>query len=368
MSQKIKLSIVTPTLDGGGAEHIFILLADSLQKMNPERLDVTLVALSGSGVLRDKVPAAVHFVDLKAKRTRNALFSLRRYLVGEKPDVVLSILQASALISLLLPTISHRPKHVIKLTNHFTYTCEALGGLAGWLFSRAVRSADKIVAMSDAAVPDVVKKAQIPVEKVIKINNPIDIDSVVRAAGEIPTIQLAHPSVIMSGRLTRQKGYPDAIHAWRQVLKKVPDAHLYILGEGTERESLENLIRNLSLEDSVTLLGFNPNPHNIVRQADVFLLTSLWEGFGNVLVEAMVVGTSIVATDCPSGPREILKKGECGKLVMTGSHIAIAEGLATLLIDIDLRKKYAVLARQRAVDFNVNKISELYLDMITKVK
>jgi len=131
-----------------------------------------------------------------------------------------------------------------------------------------------------------------------------------------------------------------------------------ILGEGEERPNLEALVRELGLEEDVALPGFVENPYKYMKRAAVFVLSSRWEGFGNVLVEAMALGTPVVATDCPSGPAEILEGGKWGRLVPVGNHEALAE--ATLQV---LRGE-KVGASARALMFSVERMLEEYANVL----
>ena len=143
---------------------------------------------------------------------------------------------------------------------------------------------------------------------------------------------------------------------------------LYILGEGSERPRLEKLIQDLGLHPVVRLLGFQPNPYATMRQADVFVLSSDYEGFGNVIVEAMALGVPVIATDCPYGPREILAGGKYGVLVPPGDEQALADAILSLLRDPDARRRLGVEAKKRAEEFSVEKIvlsyERLFLELV----
>jgi glycosyltransferase involved in cell wall biosynthesis len=132
------------------------------------------------------------------------------------------------------------------------------------------------------------------------------------------------------GRLQQQKDYPTLLHAFAQVRQTRP-VHLLILGEGKERAQLEELIKKLGLEDDVSMPGFVMNPYAYMARASMFVLSSRWEGLPTVLIEALCCGTPVVSTDCPSGPREILKDGQYGQLVPVGEANALAQAIASTL-------------------------------------
>jgi glycosyltransferase involved in cell wall biosynthesis len=138
------------------------------------------------------------------------------------------------------------------------------------------------------------------------------------------------PVVLGVGRLTRQKDFESLVRAFAQVRQHRP-ARLLILGEGEERSALEALVRELGLESDVALPGFQAGAQACMTRAAVFVLSSAWEGLPTVLIEALAAGTTVVATDCPSGPREILRGGELGRLVPPGDVEALARGILAAL-------------------------------------
>jgi glycosyltransferase involved in cell wall biosynthesis len=134
------------------------------------------------------------------------------------------------------------------------------------------------------------------------------------------------PVLIAIGRLEQQKDYPTMIKAFAEVRQAQP-ARLLILGEGRDRISLEKLIKEYGLDQDVSLPGFVSNPYAYLSRADLFVLSSRWEGLPTVLIEALCCGTQVVSTDCPSGPREILKDGKYGRLTPVGDVGALAAAI-----------------------------------------
>ncbi len=138
------------------------------------------------------------------------------------------------------------------------------------------------------------------------------------------------PVILGVGRLMEQKDFPTLIRAFAKVLKVRP-SRLVILGSGKERSRLNALVHELGLQNHVAMLAFQNNPYAYMTKAAVFALSSAWEGFGNVLVEAMAQGTPVVSTDCKHGPREILDHGKHGLLVPVGDSQAMAEAILNVL-------------------------------------
>jgi glycosyltransferase involved in cell wall biosynthesis len=168
------------------------------------------------------------------------------------------------------------------------------------------------------------------------------------------------------GRLTPQKGFADLIDAFTRVRAVLP-ASLWIVGEGEERGRLERQIRRLGLTDSVRLLGFRRNPYQYLAAADVFALSSRYEGFGNVVVEAMACNTPVVATDCPYGPAEIISDGLNGVLTPPADAEALSQAIIRVLKDPSLQRRLAERGRIRSQDFTAPKIADVYGDLLWRV-
>jgi glycosyltransferase involved in cell wall biosynthesis len=195
--------------------------------------------------------------------------------------------------------------------------------------------ADVISAVSEGAADDLSHVARIARERVQVIHNPIitpELAVKVKERIDHPWFQPVEPPVILSaGRLDPQKDYPLLLKAFARVRQSLP-ARLLILGEGPDRDALLSLARELGLgEDALCLAGFVPNPYPYMAQASVFVLSSRWEGLPTVLVEALYCGAPIISTDCPSGPREILRDGAYGKLVPVGDVESLSAAILAAL-------------------------------------
>ena len=166
-----------------------------------------------------------------------------------------------------------------------------------------------------------------------------------------------------AGRLHPQKDFATLIRAFAIVRQQRPARLLIVGGEPEQKQELETLIRDLKLEQDAQLFGFTENPYAYMAKAAVFALSSRYEGFGNVLVEAMATGTPVVSTDCESGPAEILENGKYGKLVPVSDPNALAEAiLETLATPLDASK-----LQERSQDFTDEKIACQYLEFIEKL-
>jgi glycosyltransferase involved in cell wall biosynthesis len=177
---------------------------------------------------------------------------------------------------------------------------------------------------------------------------------------EHPWLQGGEPPVLLSvGRLNAQKDYPTLFRAVAE-LRQTRDLHLIVLGEGPERAALEQLADDIGISDILAMPGFVDNPFAYMRQARLFVLSSRWEGFGLVIVEALACGCPVLSTDCPSGPGEILEGGRYGRLTPVGDASQMARAIeASLNAPEDPE---VLMARAR--DFELNRIARTYLETL----
>lgn len=224
--------------------------------------------------------------------------------------------------------------------------------------------AHRVVCVSKGVAQDLVKFGIQP-QQIRVIYNPIVTPKLIAKLQENlehPWFLSNQPPVILGvGRLNHQKDFLTLIRAFALV-RQVQNARLLILGEGETRPELISLIKELNLETDVQLEGFVENPFAYMRKARVLVLSSAWEGFSNVLVEAMAAGIPVVSTDCPSGPREILAQGKYGQLVGISDPAAMAAAiLNTLKNNVD-----SSLLKNRAEEFSLEKILGQYRLLIQK--
>jgi len=335
-----RFAIFLPALYGGGAERVMLSLAAGLAG---QRYAIDLVLAQAEGPFLGEVPGSVRLVELnpwhlRALRTIGSLPALVRYLRNERPDALLSGLHAN-IIALWARRLAGTSQRVV-ISEHCTFSVQNQQ-LPGWysrLMLRLVRCfypwANGIVAVSEGVADDLAQVAGIPRDRIRVIYNPIvtpEIQAKAKVLLAHPWFKPCEPPVVLAiGRLTAQKDFSTLIQAFARV-RQTHAARLLILGEGEERPDLEALVRQLNLERDVRLPGFVPNPYPYMAQASVFVLSSRWEGLPTVLVEALYCGTPIVATDCPSGPREILRDGQYGRLVPVGNVASLALAIEAML-------------------------------------
>jgi glycosyltransferase involved in cell wall biosynthesis len=221
--------------------------------------------------------------------------------------------------------------------------------------SALYRNATRILAVSDGVAEDLARTIGVSRDKLDVIYNPIvdeELDSLAEEAVDHPWFDEEVPVILAAGRLVDQKDYPMLLEAF-SLLRRRTAARLVILGDGELRQSLRNLAEKLGIDGDVAFLGFVPNPYRYMRRCSVFALSSRFEGFGNVIVEAMACSVPVVATDCPSGPSEIITDGADGFLVPVGDAGSMANALQRLLENSELRAKIGKEARRRSRDFSI---------------
>ena len=330
------VALFMPTLDGGGAERVMLNLAVGLAETG---CSVDLVLVRATGALRDTVPATVRIVELKASRALTSVWPLARYLKRERPLVLLSALDHANLAAMAasrMPGVRTR----IVISIHTTlghYIRDAHGWWAKTIprvVARCHGVADAIVAVSEGAARDFARLAHVSPSRIDVVHNAVVTPALIRAAAEPfahPWFGEDRPILLALGRLERNKDFAALIDAFAIVKRDHADARLAIFGEGNERVALEAQIRRIALQDSVALPGYIANPYSCMARASAVVLSSRWEGLPTVLIESLALGTPVVSTDCPSGPREILQDGALGRLVPVGDVAQLALAIDAVL-------------------------------------
>jgi glycosyltransferase involved in cell wall biosynthesis len=330
-----RLAVFVPNLAAGGAERAALKLAGGLAARG---FDVDLVLAAATGPRVHEIPPEVRVVDLRARRVLTGLPALVRYLRRERPDAIASFLDHGNVVALCARRLARYPGTVVVVAQNTLSEAARHGKsrrdrLMPRLVTRCYPWADRVVAVSAGVAADLVRIARLPPEHVRVISNPIvDDDLAALAARPVdhPWFRDGVGVFVAAGRLRPQKDFATLLHAFAR-LRERRRARLLILGEGPERPALEALVARLGLEADVSLPGSTTNPYGFFSRATAFVLSSRWEGLPTVLVEAMSCGAPAIATDCPSGPREILAGGRHGALVPIGDAGALASAMERAL-------------------------------------
>jgi glycosyltransferase involved in cell wall biosynthesis len=366
-----RLLFVLPSLGGGGAERASL---DLLRGINRERFKITLALFSRTGGFLHQLADDVQGIDLQGAQQYDLrlVWRLARLLRRERPEVTFSVLRYANLITLLAHRVAGSRASVIVNEQNLPSAEFALFGAArlkGWALRQLYPWADVVTAISRGIAGELTSQYGLAEDKVQVIPNPVDVDRIT-SLGEVeledPWFDSVVPVVVAAGRLHPQKGFGYLVRAFA-IVRKAQPCKLVILGEGPQRSELEQLIATLDLSADVALPGFQDNPYNYMRRASLFVLSSLYEGFGNVLVEALALGTPVVSTACPSGPDEIISQGETGLLVPPADEQALAKAMIEVLQDTALRSRLSVNGPRRAADFAVQHIVAQYQALFERV-
>lgn len=343
-------------LNGGGAEKMMVRLANGLANLGKE---VSLVLLTEGGINIKNVSDSVALFQLKASRTTTAIPKLRAHLLQTKPDKIISALTHVNVIAILACLSIGRLKSLFvsernafskdKLVNN-DFLVKVAYFIAPFLY-RIIPN--PVFAVSDGVAQDLINTTIVNRKSVINLPNPtLDDDFRLNnfSAPEHPWLKnKIKPVIVGLGRLATQKGFDDLISAFAIVRSKV-DSRLIIYGEGDLRHELQKQIDELDLTQSISLFGYTESPLNEIHAADVFVLSSLFEGSPNALVEAMGARCKVVSTRCPCGPDEVLENGVVGTLVPVKSPELLADAIYNTLIDnnynfekqLNLAEKYTI--------------------------
>jgi glycosyltransferase involved in cell wall biosynthesis len=393
------IAVFLDHLRGGGMQKIMLIIARGLAERG-HRVD--LVVCDARGSFHDQIAEAVNLVELRpvgAVRAgalalatdpgssgallTAALFSreisptlrylpdLVGYLDRVNPDAILSATPEMN-IEASLARRGAKVKARLVVSEHVAVPQGHPMG-RGWrgrtlasLLRRAYRHVDAVIAVSDGVAADLSARSGTPRERIITVYNPAVTPDLVEKAHEDldhPWFAEGRPPVVLGvGRLGSAKDFPMLLRAFAKV-RRVQEARLLILGNAKTPKKTEKrqaqlmaIAAELGVADDVSIPGFVPNPFKYMARSAVFALSSRYEGFGNVVAEALACGCPVVSTDCPSGPAEILGDGRFGRLVPVGEDAAMAEAI----LETIRRPPDPAVLRDRAQDFAVDRAVDAY--------
>lgn len=350
---------------GGGAERAMIGV---LNRLVHQGYTVDIVLVRKKGPFLGEIDSAIRVVELGAGKVRNTLLPLNRYMKTMRPKLLISALTATDPFALLGKalfgwkgssvhiSVQNAPEASARSSKD--PLTRAWPNTIRWLY----RFAASVNAISNGVARDVERLMRRPAGSIPVIHNPVDIERARAMAAEPPEHPWLRdktvPVLLAVGRLTLQKDLPTLLRAHAKLRAERP-VRLVILGEGEDRAALEALAAELGTAGDVAMPGFTANPFAAMAAADVFVLSSRWEGFANVVAEALACAAKVVSTDCPSGPAEILEDGRYGTLVPIRDADALAAAMGAA---IDAEADRDAL-RARAADFAIDGIARQYREL-----
>lgn len=315
-ARRRRVLFLIPTLTGGGAERVVVTL---LRHLDRSRFDLALAVIdTRAAVFRAEVPADVEFIDLGCSRVLHAMPRVIRLLWRRRPDVVFSTLgHLNLALAMLRPVLPNDTRYLARETTVLSHGLTEYARPQWWArgYRRFYRRFDRVICQSQAMRDDLIENFHVRAKQTTVINNPLDLDRIAQAAAqplpaEAPAIQRGLPApgpvhLVTAGRLVPQKGFDVMIEAL--ALAHNQRLHLTVLGDGSERARLEALACERGLATRVRFAGFQANPYAFFERADGFVLSSKYEGFPNVVLEALACGTPVLALPAPGGLREIVE-------------------------------------------------------------
>ncbi|CAN5657581.1 glycosyltransferase family 4 protein [soil metagenome] len=367
----MRLTLVISSLAGGGAERVMARLAGQwVEQME----SVTLITL---------YPESHDFVSLDPRVKRRvvghtevrpgavARFSsamrrlqrLRREVIASRPDAVVSFMTSTNILVLLARSGTRIP---VIVSERIDPRYHEVGRTARLLRRLLYPRAKRVVVQS--AVVEAWAREFLPSERVARIANPVAaIPAKVGAEqgrGRGERSPMGAHTIVAMGRLDPQKGFDVLIQAFARLARTLPGWRLVIAGEGPQRAALAELARREGVSDRLELSGWVDSPSELLREAELFVLSSRFEGFPNALLEAMAHGVPVVATDCPSGPAEIVREGVDGYLVPPDDVAALAEGMRRLMLNPEERARLGRAAAEVCERFSLERISSEWNELL----
>lgn len=366
-----RVTFVLPSLHGGGAERAAVILLNGLAARGAA---VTLFLFAREGAYFDQLRSDVRVVVSSPGRL-GRLASLRRFLAGQPQHVVVSFL--SHFTTYAAVRAAGNTKYVISQQTPLSaflddHDYQWRHPVRRRMFTAVARSVyprvDAIAATSRGVADDLITTFHVAPDRVTVVPNPVDVDAVERSAAESIDEALMAPPVpviVTAGRLAHAKNLPLLVESLERLARSC-DFRAWILGRGELEGELRAMLARTTVASRVSLLGFQSNPWKFMARGDVFLLTSRYEGFGNVLIEAMASGLPVVAT-ASYGTRDIVEHERTGLLVETHEPQAVASALARILNDEATRTQMSAAARMRARNFAIPAVIDRFDTLLDRI-
>lgn len=364
----MKITFFSESLRIGGTERVLVLLANALSQRGYQ-VDVIILERLNCNHSRLKSSINVIYLDCR-DRLRSSILPLAKYLFTHRPDVILPMSSYWAIPVYLAKLLVGSNVRIIPAIHFEVLEMNALPpaetSINRFLRRLVLRKVSNLVTVSRGNAAYMIKHFNLRPDRVHVINNPAVSEDIISQAEETVDHPWLSPSrdvpVILSvGRLSREKDYSTLLRAVHRVLHNRP-VRMFFVGDGVERESLIVQTRELGIEQAVHFAGAAVNPYMYMRNSDMLVVSSRYESFGLVLVEAMACGTPVVSTICGTGPADILDNGSYGRLVPIGDDEALAKAMLATLSEQPNRSRL----RQRAQQFSVDVAVDQYLSLFEK--
>ncbi len=331
-----RIGLITFSAGDGGNDRMLVHLARGLSEQG---CAVDFLTRTAQAPYLGSLPPAVRRLVIEGHSETERIRCLARYVAEARPEILLSGKRSDAEALAAVRSAKVGTRVFFRVGTTLSARNENRSILKTWWRMRQLRrlfpKADGVIAVSRGVARDVERLLHVAPERIHVVPNPAVTPEMLAETPPLPNHPFFQPPrdapvVIGMGGLRKAKDFPTLLRAFALVNRERP-VRLIILGQGRLREKLLKLGRSLGIEARIDLPGFVENPYGYLAHADLFVLSSLWEGSPNVLTEALAMGTPVVATDCPSGPREILQDGRYGRLVPCADPKALAQAMLETL-------------------------------------
>lgn len=363
------------SLQAGGAEaklaRDFLPFLKVRGNVNPK-----LLLLQERGEFLEILPDGIERLSLNETSRDNLISLIPRFRDAVRrlnADVVVSFMFYPAIISYLTRKLGLADfRHIVHDTTimseyiKYEFNNERYKWLKVYLMKKAYNKAEIVIVVSEPERDDLIKNFKISSGLIHVIHDPINIQKICKMAEEDVDIPYDKPTVVSVGRLIYSKGFDVLLKAFKKVNDHI-DSKLLILGTGEKKKELINLCESFNLKNKVIFCGFKHNPFKYMKRSHIFCTATRNEGLGNAMIEAMALGLPVIATDCPSGPAEILDNGKYGILVPPENPDALADAIIKVLRDKNLRQNMSRLSLERVQFFSVEKSMKQWEDIILRI-
>lgn len=385
MSTRARILFFLPSFSGGGAERTVLNI---LKNYDKEVFELKVCLLDFDGHYSAMVPehSILNSLDKGAfsiSKSANPLYSLYKFFVfilptqyraikTYDPDIIITVTESMNYISLIWKILGFTKDRIWVIRSGNNILAEAkskgivFGNLLMFLLKKAYTKADHIITLTHGAKSEIVSTYMIEESKVSVLGNPVDLEGIALTREE--PIEHSYRYILGVGRLVPQKNFSLLLQGYQKSMAPSAGIHLVVLGVGSEQQQLMNLAKELGICSMVHFKGFKKNPYHYMKNAEAFVLSSKWEGFGHVLVEALACECPVISTDCNFGPAEILDNGRFGKLISVIDPLTLADGInATLSLEKEEKQEITARGKERAGNYSVEKIGKSYEVLFSKL-
>lgn len=361
----MKLLMIMSAIDIGGAQRFCLNICKYFNSIGYDYQVLFLRKGKSADLRQEFIDNHICFLEFDCKSVMRSIPQIVQYVNKVKPDVMLSTVGnvdfAVAVAKLFIPKV----KFYIRKANVVFDNQKSVANMAKLGFEALI--CNKLIALTKDMKQDYMQYG-FKEKNIVVINNMIDLEYINQRIKEVVSEhewfnKTTYRLIVANARMVPEKRYDVLIKAFERVEKAIPEARLMILGNGPLREQIEKMVPQ-SLKNKISFTGFQNNPYYYMYHASVFTLTSDYEGFPNVVIEALACGLPVVTTNCKTGPREIIENGKEGYVVKRGDYNAVADALIEILSNKGKRVSFSQNAIKKAKQYDVEKIGKEYISIL----